>query len=300
MDFELANGVLSRNDDGQVDVADVQGLVLRTLVGKRTSNLVIAPTERILAHRRTARPALGNSRWGNGNQIENISPVERQFVRFALFHDLTERCRFRLQQGRFRSHFDDLGDLADLERSIDVHALLNFDDNRSASVVFETRLLDVNSVLAREQINKCEEAIAPAGLSALLRRAQVGQGDVGIGYGGSRNVRHCAGDRPIGGLRVRVQARRREEESNRQNSCPESARKHGAPQVGMKYTPREALEDLNRLSTRVPMNLPEVSPKTITELLRDLYQAKILKAERRTWRYNRERVITLCDRAMGG
>ena len=63
LNFELANGVLSWNDDRQVDVADIQWLaikVLSTLVGKRTSNLIIAPAEGILADGSAPGAALRN------------------------------------------------------------------------------------------------------------------------------------------------------------------------------------------------------------------------------------------------
>src|SRR4029077_6960106 len=63
LDFVLADGILGWDDDGQVDVADVQRLpvkIFRSLIGEGSSDLVVAPTERVLPHRRTARTALGD------------------------------------------------------------------------------------------------------------------------------------------------------------------------------------------------------------------------------------------------
>src|ERR1700730_8948874 len=80
LDLELADGILRRNDNRQVDIADVQGLaikVLRTLIGERTSDLVIAPTEWVLAYWRTTGSSLRNCRRGNYDQIEDIPAVQR-------------------------------------------------------------------------------------------------------------------------------------------------------------------------------------------------------------------------------
>src|SRR5580658_1004350 len=61
LNFEFANRVLSWNDDGQVDVADIQRLtveVLSALVGKRSRYLIIAPTKGVLADGSTTGSAL--------------------------------------------------------------------------------------------------------------------------------------------------------------------------------------------------------------------------------------------------
>src|SRR5882672_2433462 len=63
LDFEFSNRILRRNHNRQVDVADIQGLavqILSALIRERPADLIVAPTERVLAHRRAARAALCN------------------------------------------------------------------------------------------------------------------------------------------------------------------------------------------------------------------------------------------------
>src|SRR5580692_3761847 len=63
LDFEFTDGILRRNDNREIDVSDIEGLtikVLRSLICERTSDLVVAPTERVLTDGRTTRPALSN------------------------------------------------------------------------------------------------------------------------------------------------------------------------------------------------------------------------------------------------
>src|SRR5882724_3692301 len=93
LDFIFVDGVLGRNDDRQIDVAYIQGLtveVLGTLVGERTSDLVIAPAEWVLAHRRAAGSSLSNRCRRDRNQVKDISSVQRQFIGLALIYHLTE------------------------------------------------------------------------------------------------------------------------------------------------------------------------------------------------------------------
>ena len=87
LDLEFADRILSRNNDGEIDVADVERLaveVLRALIAERASYLVIAPAKRILADGSAARSALRNRRGRNRDQVENVAAIQRKFVGLAL------------------------------------------------------------------------------------------------------------------------------------------------------------------------------------------------------------------------
>ena len=91
--FEFGDGILGRNDDGEVDVTDVQRLaveVLSALIAERTGHLIVAPAEGVLAYRSAARAALGDGARRQGNQVEYVAAVERDFVGGALVDNLTK------------------------------------------------------------------------------------------------------------------------------------------------------------------------------------------------------------------
>src|SRR5258705_5244454 len=78
LDFVLADGILSRNDDRQVNVADIQRLTIEifgSLVRERTTDLVVAPTEGVLAHRGGAGSTLRNRLTSNRDKAEQIPSV---------------------------------------------------------------------------------------------------------------------------------------------------------------------------------------------------------------------------------
>ncbi len=107
LDFELLNRVLRWNQDGQVDVTDVEGLsveILGALVSERPVNLVIIPAEGIYADGCARGTPLRNHGRSQNDQIEDIATVERQFVRFPLFHHRANGRRFSIE-GR-RASFD--------------------------------------------------------------------------------------------------------------------------------------------------------------------------------------------------
>ena len=79
LDLEFADGILRRNNDGQVDVADIKRLaveILGALVPEGTSHLIVAPAKGILADRRSARSALRNGGGRDRDQVKNIAAVQ--------------------------------------------------------------------------------------------------------------------------------------------------------------------------------------------------------------------------------
>ncbi len=89
LNFEFLNCVLGRNQNGQVDVTDVQRLaiqVLCALIPKRAINLIIAPTKRIHADRRPSGTALRNYGCREFDQVEYVAAVQRQLIDLPLFH----------------------------------------------------------------------------------------------------------------------------------------------------------------------------------------------------------------------
>src|SRR5437899_3029397 len=78
--FEFLNGILSRNQHGQVDVSNVERLaieVLGALVSERAAHLIIAPAERIHSDWCSSRTTLGNYRRRQDDEIENIAAIQR-------------------------------------------------------------------------------------------------------------------------------------------------------------------------------------------------------------------------------
>ena len=135
-------------------------------------------------------------------KLKIFRPFKGRLVGFALFDHLAERRGFGLQQRRFRSHFYDLADLADLKLGNDMGILLNLDNDIGADKVLEPLLFHVNFVLAGEQVHKREKPVAAAGLRALFRRAQVGQRHFGIRDDSPRSIGDRSGDRTISALAV--------------------------------------------------------------------------------------------------
>src|SRR5882762_3144564 len=75
--LEFANRVLRRNNDGQIDIADIQRLaveILRALIAERTPHLIVTPAKRVGSHGLAACLALSNCCWGNGNQVIDVAP----------------------------------------------------------------------------------------------------------------------------------------------------------------------------------------------------------------------------------
>src|SRR4029077_14401143 len=72
--FEFLDGILGRNQHGQVDVSNVERLdieVLGTLVSEPAAHLIIAPAERIHSNRCSSGTTLGNYRRRQDDEIEN-------------------------------------------------------------------------------------------------------------------------------------------------------------------------------------------------------------------------------------
>src|SRR5882724_4403614 len=169
LDFELANRVLSRNDDWKVDVADVERLsiqIFSALVGKGAAHLIVAVAERILSDRSPASSALCDGARRDGHQVENIPPVQRKFVGFALIDDVAERGSFDLQQRAFGSDLYALASLADRQRRIDVSVLLYLHNHAVASNVLEAFLFEVQTIGPRHDVDELIEPLVPSGLSA--------------------------------------------------------------------------------------------------------------------------------------
>src|ERR1700726_31902 len=76
--FEFLNGILRRNQDRQVDVANVQRLaieVLRALVSEGTVHLIISPTKRIHSHGSACGTSLWNYRSSQFDQIKYVAAI---------------------------------------------------------------------------------------------------------------------------------------------------------------------------------------------------------------------------------
>src|SRR5580658_2563345 len=139
LDLKFTDRILNRNDDRQIDVADVQRLaiqIFRALVGEGTAHLIGSPAEWVLTDWGAARTALRDCRRGQKNQVKYVAAVERNLVRLALVYDLTERRGGRLQKWRFSRHFDRLTLGANFQRNVDARAKLHLNHNIRALDVF--------------------------------------------------------------------------------------------------------------------------------------------------------------------
>src|SRR5277367_5897197 len=157
LDFKFADRILNRNDDRQIDVADVQRLsiqVFRALVGEGTAHLIVSPAEWVLADWSAARTALGNSGRGQENQVKYVAAIKRNIVRLALVYDLTERRGVRCQKWSFRRHFDRLTLGADFQRNVNARANLHLNGNIRAPDVLEARLIHFDRVRTRVQVDE--------------------------------------------------------------------------------------------------------------------------------------------------
>ena len=194
LDFKFTDRVLNRNDDRQIDVADVQGLsvqVLRALVGEGTAYLIVSPAEWVLADWSAARTALGDSGRGQKNQVKYVATVQRNIVRLALVYDLTERRGVRRQKWRFGRHFDRLRLCADFQRNVNARANLHLDGNVRALDVLETGLVHLDRVRPRVQVDERILSIPAGGKCRLEVRGRTGQRDRGVGNCSARGIRDC-------------------------------------------------------------------------------------------------------------
>src|SRR6266550_9552531 len=79
LDFKFPNRILGRNDERQVDIADIERLavqILRALVPKGAAHLKISEVEGVLADGRAIGVSLRNHRRSDGGEVENVSPVQ--------------------------------------------------------------------------------------------------------------------------------------------------------------------------------------------------------------------------------
>src|ERR1700723_2226690 len=99
--FELSDGVLRGNQDGQVDVPDIERLsieVFGALIGKCASDLEVTPSKRILTGCGLTGLSLHDHGWRNLDQAEYVAAVQGQLVRVTFLHHFSERRSLRLQQ----------------------------------------------------------------------------------------------------------------------------------------------------------------------------------------------------------
>ena len=91
LDLKLRYRILRRDHQRQVDVANVEWLaiqIFRTLVGERSSDLIIGEVKRVLANDRAGSISLRNHRWSHGRKVVNIPSIQGQLVGLALLDDL--------------------------------------------------------------------------------------------------------------------------------------------------------------------------------------------------------------------
>jgi len=107
-------------------------------------------------------------------KVENVSAIQRQFVRLALVNDLAEGRSIRLHQRRLARDFNRLRDLAELHSHVNARSLLHFHNDVRMRGVFEPRFLGVYPVAAWKQARKLVQTIRAGGLSVLFGCTHVG------------------------------------------------------------------------------------------------------------------------------
>src|ERR1700723_3645954 len=148
--FEFSDGVLRRNQDGQVDISDIERLTIEVfgaLIGKSAADLEVAPCKRILTSRSLTRLSLHNHGWRDLDEAEYVAAVQGQFVGVAFFHHLTERGGLRLQEWNVGSDGDRLAGSAHVEPDVNPRRLLHLNNHVLPVHALEPALLDREPVL---------------------------------------------------------------------------------------------------------------------------------------------------------
>ncbi len=157
LNLELLNRILRRNQDGQVNVTDVQRLaieVLCALVPKRTVHLVVAPPKRIHSHRRTRGAALRDHGCRQLNEVKNIAAVEGQLIDFPLLHNRTHCCRFGIQQWSPSLNRDAFGSRAQHHLEINFQGVLHVENKIGLDHRFKSQLLHFDAIASGRQVRK--------------------------------------------------------------------------------------------------------------------------------------------------
>src|SRR6266851_1822792 len=157
LDFEFSDRILGRNDERQVDIADIERLavqIFRALVPKGAAHLKISEVEGVLADGRAIGVSLRNHGGSDEGEIKNVAPVQGQLRGLALVDNFAKRGGFRLQQRSFAGHLDSLRDITHLQRCVDARTLVDLDDHLWSSEVLETSFLYLDLVPARKQVHK--------------------------------------------------------------------------------------------------------------------------------------------------
>jgi hypothetical protein len=201
--LEFLDRILRRNQHGQVDVADVQGLaveILGTLISKGAIDLVVSPAKWIHSHWRTRRTALWNYRWSQTDQVKDIASVERKFVRFTLFDNRAYGGRFGIDQGRLAFHGDAFGSGANRHFEVHFQRILYVQDDAGLDYRLESHFLDLDAIPGRWKIRNVVG-------SRLIREAPVAHSGADIDDGDCSAGDYCligigdaSGERGVGGL----------------------------------------------------------------------------------------------------
>ena len=156
LNSEFLNRILYGNENRQVDIPDVQWLtveVLCALIAKRSVDLVVSPTERIHSNRGSGGTALRHNRRSQFDQIENIAPVQRQFIGLALFHNGAHRRRFGVEQRRFALYHYAFKGGTQHHLKIDFERVLNVQNEVSLDDCLEANFFDFNAITTGWQIS---------------------------------------------------------------------------------------------------------------------------------------------------
>src|SRR5712664_4835466 len=99
LDFKFPDRILGRNDERQVDIADIERLavqIFRALVPKGATDLKISEVEGVLADGRAIGVSLRNHGGSDEGEIKNVAPVQGQLRGLALVDNLAKRGGFSL------------------------------------------------------------------------------------------------------------------------------------------------------------------------------------------------------------
>ncbi len=155
LNFELLDGILGGNQHRQVDIADIQWLAVEifgTLISKGTAYLVIAPPERIHADGGARGTALGNHGRSEDNEIENIAPVQGQFVRLSLLDDRSYRGGFCIDRRRLSRDGDALGGRSQHHFKVHFQCILHVENYVGLNHGLKAELFHLDSISSWRQI----------------------------------------------------------------------------------------------------------------------------------------------------
>ena len=90
----------------------------------------------------------------HSHQRQWIAAIQRQFRDRSLFHDLPEGICFRLEQGRFGLHLDDLVHRPHFHREVHLQSAFHLHQDGLTNDLLESALFCLDLIFARQNVHE--------------------------------------------------------------------------------------------------------------------------------------------------